>query len=291
MVKLASGLIENVRRTHNSLLLYVPFPRACRVLLNGSASFILLQDAYEPICALLGCVRYHICMKEKQPVAVFDIDGTIFRSSLLIELVEKLIERDIFPRETRAIYATEQYQWLNRQGDYGSYVHKVVDAFGSQLKGIPYADVADVAGEIIEEMKDRVYRYTRDMVKDLKRRGYYLLAISHSPKFIVDGFGYELGFDKAYGIFYTTGASECFTGEIENEDLIMNKGTILRRAVRKENLTLVGSVAVGDTESDLPMLELAETATAFNPNKLLYREARRNGWKVVVERKDVVYEI
>jgi len=30
-------------------------------------------------------------------VAIFDIDGTIFRSSLLIELTDALIQEDIFP--------------------------------------------------------------------------------------------------------------------------------------------------------------------------------------------------
>ncbi|HQU07569.1 MAG: hypothetical protein B7X04_01310 [Parcubacteria group bacterium 21-54-25] len=229
-------------------------------------------------------------MSGKRPVAAFDIDGTIFRSSLLIELVERLIEKGVFPRETRAVYAKEHREWLDRKGDYASYIRKVIDAFGAQLKGVPYGDVADAAGEVIEEMKDRVYRYTRDLVKDLKRRGYYLLAISHSPKFIVDGFGYEMGFDKTYGIFYATGASSAFTGAIEDEELIMNKGTILQRAVHKENLTLDQSVAVGDTESDLPMLELVTTPIAFNPNQLLYREAKRNSWKIVAERKDVVYE-
>lgn len=35
---------------------------------------------------------------EKRPVAVFDIDGTMFRSSLLIELVERLTEKGCSPR-------------------------------------------------------------------------------------------------------------------------------------------------------------------------------------------------
>ena len=229
-------------------------------------------------------------MEKKRPVAAFDIDGTIFRSSLLIELVERLIEREVFSRETRDVYAREHLEWLDRRGDYDVYVSRVVEAFVKQLKGVSYTVVADAAGEIIEEMRGRVYRYTRNLVQELKGKGYYLLAISHSPKFIVDGFGYELGFDKTYGSFFETGATGCFTGNIEDEELIMNKGTILQRAVRKNNLTLTGSVGVGDTESDLPMLELAETSIAFNPNKLLYREAKRNGWKIVVERKDVVYE-
>ncbi len=226
-----------------------------------------------------------------RPVAAFDIDGTIFRSSLLIELVERLIERGIFPESARATYADEELRWLDRKGDYESYIQKVVEVFGAQLKGTPYEEVANLAGEIIEEKKDRVYRYTRDLIRELSAQGYFILGISHSPKFIVDGFGYEHGFDKVYGTFYASGASGNFTGEIEDKELIYNKAAVLQRAVRKEDLSLEGSVVVGDTESDIPMLELAATPIAFNPNKKLYEHAKRRGWKMVVERKDVIYEL
>ena len=227
----------------------------------------------------------------KRPVAVFDIDGTVFRSSLLIELVETLIERGVFPEEAREKYAALQEEWLNRSGEYGPYIKKVVEAFAHHIKGQEYGQVADIAGEIIEAKKLRTYRYTRDLIKELKEAGYFLLGISHSPKFIVDGFGYELGFDKTYGTFYETGASNRFTGTIADEHIIMNKSAILKRAIEKENLTLIGSYGVGDTESDISMLELVETAIAFNPNRSLYRQAKKSGWGVVVERKDVIYEL
>ncbi len=228
---------------------------------------------------------------EKKPVAVFDIDGTIFRSSLLIELVDRLVEKDIFPKEARENYEAAREDWHNRKGEYGPFINKVVISFATYLKGLPYGDVADVAGEIIEEMKFRTYSYTRDLVAELKSNGYYLLAISHSPKFIVDGFGYELGFDKSYGTFYETGATGKFTGEIADEHLIMNKSSILARAVEKQNLTLTGSYGVGDTESDISMLTLCDTKIAFNPNRGLYRHAKQHGWKIIVERKDVIYDI
>ncbi len=227
----------------------------------------------------------------KKPVAVFDIDGTIFRSSLLIELVERLIERGVFPPAARDMYAEEWRLWLDRKGDYEKYIMRVVEAFEKELKGVPYGTVADIAGEIIEEKKHRVYRYTRDLIRDLKKKGYYLLAITRSPRFIADGFGYEFGFDKVYAMFYSTGPSENFTGEVEDADLIMNKAAILTRALRKEDITLEGSVGVGDTESDIPMLEMVETPIAFNPNQKLLTHAKRRGWKIVVERKDVIYEI
>ena len=229
--------------------------------------------------------------QKERPVAVFDIDGTLFRSSLLIELVEELIKREIFPADARKSYETSQLEWLNRKGEYEPFIKKVVQAFGKHAKGAPYGEVADVAGEIIESKKDRTYRYTRDLVDDLKAKGYFLLAISHSPKFIVDGFAYELGFHKSYGTFYETGASNRFTGEIADEHLIMNKSAVLKRAVEKENLTFKNSYGVGDTESDISMLTMVENPVAFNPNRLLYRHAKKHGWPVVVERKDVIYEM
>jgi HAD superfamily hydrolase (TIGR01490 family) len=230
-------------------------------------------------------------MEHKRPVAAFDVDGTVFRSSLLIELVEELVRRDIFPAKARKLYASAHEDWLNRKGEYGPFIQKLVLSFGTYAKGLPYAELADVAGEIIEAKRDRTYRYTRDLIQDLKKQGYYLLAISHSPKFIVDGFAYELGFDKSYGTFYDTGASNRFTGEIVDEHIIMNKAAVFTRALEKEDLTLVGSIGVGDTESDISMLSMVETPIAFNPNRLLYRHAKKHDWKIIVERKDVIYEI
>jgi len=228
---------------------------------------------------------------EKRPVAVFDIDGTVFRWSLFLDLVDKLIENGIFPKETRDAYEDARVKWLDRKGDYQTYVMNAVGVFGKQLKGVPFEDVANAAGEVIEEKKDRVYRYTRDLIKDLKKQGYFLLAISHSPRFIAEGFGFEAGFDKTYGFWYETGPSGNFTGTIQDEDMMRNKAAILQRAVRKEELTLEGSIGVGDTESDIPMLEEVETPIAFNPNQKLLEHARKRGWKVVVERKDVIYEL
>ena len=228
---------------------------------------------------------------DKRPVAVFDIDGTVFRSSLFLELLERLIERDILPKDFRNAYRAEWELWLDRQGEYDAYVEKAVEAFLAHVKGISYDEVTKIAAELISERKNRVYRYTRDLIKDLKQEGYFLLAISHSPRFIVDEFCREAGFDKMYGYFFETGPSGNFTGEVADADVIRNKAAILQRAVRKENLSLEGSVGVGDTEGDIPMLEMVEKPIAFNPNMKLFEHAKKRNWKVVVERKDVIYEL
>jgi HAD superfamily hydrolase (TIGR01490 family) len=230
-------------------------------------------------------------MEEKKPVAIFDVDGTIFRSSLLIQVVSRLIEKKVFPPETRDIYEQEYERWLNREGDYEEYIAAVVQAFVGHLKGVHYSALADAAEEVVEEQWKRVYRYTRDLLKELKSEGYFLLAVSHSPKTVLDKFCPRLGFDKTYGMIYEIGPQDCFTGRVTEEHLILNKAAIVRRAVEKENLTLENSIGVGDTESDIPFLEMVSKPVCFNPNMKLYKTAQRLKWSVVVERKDVIYDL
>lgn len=234
--------------------------------------------------------EYHIAMK-KRPVAVFDIDGTVFRSSLFLELVERLIDGGVFPKKARSMYEKERLLWLDRKGKHERYTEKAVAMFLTHIKGVPMSAVEPIVEDILREKRHRVYRYTRSLIKALKKKGYFLLAVTHSPRFIADLFAYEYGFDKVYGFFYETDQKGTFTGKVMLLDLIRNKDKVLKRAVRKENLTLKGSVGVGDTESDIPMLALVERAIAFNPNKKLYEHAKKKNWKIVVERKDVVYEL
>lgn len=228
---------------------------------------------------------------EKRKVAVFDVDGTIFRSSLLIQLVDKLIEKGAIDRDAQRVYERAHKEWLDREGDYQEYIEAVIKAFRSHLKGLHYGMLADAAEELVNEQWKRTYRYTRDLLKRLKAKGHYLLAVSHSPKTVLDKFCPRLGFNKVYGIVYEIGPQDCFTGNVAEEHLIYNKANILKRAVEKEDLTLAGSIGVGDTESDISFLEMVAEPICFNPNAKLYRYAKRMKWKVVVERKDVVYEL
>lgn len=227
----------------------------------------------------------------KKKVAIFDVDGTIFRSSLLIQLVERLIKNGTFPESARQAYERQQKKWLEREGDYPAYIDAMVRAFKKNLKGVHYSKLVDASEQVVAEQEKYVYRYTRDLLKELKSKGYYLLAISHSPKTILDKFCPRMGFDKAYGTIYEIGPQDLFTGQMVDEHFMYNKAAVVKRAVEKEELTLIHSVGVGDTESDIPFLELVAKPICFNPNARLYTYAKRNAWKVVVERKDVIYEL
>lgn len=226
-----------------------------------------------------------------QKVAFFDVDGTVFRSSLLIELVNDLVGIKVFPADAVSQYEPAFEAWRNREGTYEAYIEEVIKVFLTHLKGVHYGTIADVGRVMVEEQSKHVYRYTRDLIKELKAEEYYLVAISQSPKAILDDFCAEYGFDKVYGRIYDIGPTDRFTGTVAEEHIISNKANIVKRVLADECFTHKGSIAVGDTEGDIPMLEAVERPICFNPNKALYAIAKRNEWPIVVERKDVVYEL
>lgn len=227
----------------------------------------------------------------QKPVAFFDIDGTVFRSSLLIELVDELLAAGIFPAESCEEFEELKQRWQDREGSYEDYISAVIDVFVANLKGVFYGDFADIGRLVVAKRSKRVYRYTRDLIKQLKKEGYFLVAISQSPKTMLDDFCRQYGFDKVYGRIYELGPQDRFLGDVIDEHLISNKANIVARVFEDPNLTRIGSVGVGDTEGDISLLEAVEKPICFNPNKKLLDHAKRMGWPVVVERKDVIYHL
>lgn len=220
-----------------------------------------------------------------RPIAVFDIDGTIFRSSLLIELTNVLIERGVFPKEVEHIYNREYTAWRNREASYEHYINKVVDAFKLHLKGVRVNDLDEAADVVIGNSARETYRYTRDLVKALQNT-HFLIAISKSPDIMVRKFAQHWGFDDYDASVYEH-HDGAYTGVCTTDH--RHKDTVLKNIVAKHGLSLTDSIGVGDSEGDIPLLSTVARPIAFNPNARLFTEAMQRDWQVVVERKDVIY--
>ena len=101
-------------------------------------------------------------------------------------------------------------------------------------------------------------------------------------------------FTKAYEFDISIGETYvckdgAYTGEVLH--VFDRKDEYLRQIIEEHGLTYKGSIGVGDSRSDISMLELVEEPIAFNPEKRLLATAKERGWKVVIERKNVVYEL
>ncbi len=233
-------------------------------------------------------------MKIGEPVklAIFDIDGTIFRSSLVLELVRELVAMNIFPKVAGLEFEKDYQRWLDRKGSYETYIMRVVDVEMRYLNGKTVVDLQKAVKHVLDAQKDRVYRFTRDLITKLKRQGYYMMTISGSPQDIVRPFAQYLGFQTSFGVVLAQERGH-YLGHLEKSDSIRNKDVVLQRYLSETSLhvNLADSVAVGDTEGDISIMEMVGRPIAFNPNRRLLEHARRRGWRIVVERKDAIYDL
>ena len=69
------------------------------------------------------------------------------------------------------------------------------------------------------------------------------------------------------------------------------KHAVLQELIDKHHAGMAGSIAVGDVASDISMLEMVEKPIVFNPERKLFDRAKAKGWKIVIERKNIVYEL
>lgn len=225
-----------------------------------------------------------------RPFAVFDIDGTIIRWQLYHAVSDQLAKDGVIGPEGFQRVKHTRMNWKRRTGEdsFHAYEMELVKVFEEALAGMSEADFSKAVDTVFEEYKDQVYTYTRDLIQVLKKKDYLLFAISGSPEQIVTKLAEYYGFDD-FAATSMPAQDGHFTGHRELS--IGRKPQLLQALIDRHKTSLKGSIAVGDSEGDITMLEMVERPIAFNPSKKLFDQAKKQGWEIVVERKNVVYKL
>jgi HAD superfamily hydrolase (TIGR01490 family) len=227
----------------------------------------------------------------KRPFAVFDIDGTVIRWQLYHALADELARTGhLDPKEFQKVRAARML-WKKRahETSFEEYEKTLVGLVDKAITGIKVEALETACRRVIDEYKDQVYTYTRDLIRELQSQNYLLFAISASQAQIVELIAGYYGFDDFGGSEYEV-KDGYFTGR---KELLVSesKPEFLKQLVNRHKAGWQGSYAVGDSESDIPMLESVEQPIAFNPTKKLFQHASEQRWKIVLERKNMVYEL
>jgi HAD superfamily hydrolase (TIGR01490 family) len=222
--------------------------------------------------------------------AVFDIDGTLFRSGLYREVFYELTKMGAVPQEMIEASTLKLREWRHRvHGNaFEEFELVMVNAMESTLPHLRISDYEEAARRVIEKRADNVYVYTRELIRRLKTEGYFLIAISGSQHEMVEPFAQKYGFDVWVGQEWERG-KEFFTGKRTYTHT--GKDKILRKLISDYDLSLHASYAIGDSNGDIGMLSLVDHPIAFNPTHELFEKAQLNNWKIVIERKNVSYEL
>ncbi|MEZ6209226.1 MAG: HAD-IB family phosphatase [Candidatus Paceibacterota bacterium] len=226
-------------------------------------------------------------MAEKKPVLITDLDGTFIRTSMHEMLMHRLFELGIFSQELAKRYFYFKERWKNRE-EHDSFVQferSSVDIMVNNLAGNDFKKIKSISDEIIDSSWNYTYVFPRWLYYEAKIAGYSIGAISHSPDFMVERFSQKHEFDFWSGSRYEVDNEGKFTKNITTTD---KKITVRKLVKKSDNYTIDGSIALGDTMSDVPMFEASYFPICFNPTLALAKEAKKKNWIIVQERKDTI---
>ncbi|WP_346928788.1 HAD-IB family hydrolase [Clostridium sp.] len=215
--------------------------------------------------------------------AFFDIDGTIYREGLITEVFKKiikyeLVEEDKWYNEVRPAFS----KWDIRQGDYDTYLLKMIDVYIEATKGLSKEHIEHIARNVINQKGDRVYTFSRDKIK-----WHMELVREMAGKYEMDDFR---------GTIYKADNYGKYTGEIIPMWDSVSKENALMELKEKYDIDLSESYAYGDTSGDLTMFKSVGKPYAINPtkeliSKIIEDEEVKKKINLIVERKDVIYKL
>lgn len=225
----------------------------------------------------------------KRKIAVFDIDGTLYRWQLFHELVEELTIVDVFPSNTFRSIDSAWNDWRGGTISFHSYEMLVVETLLKYLPLIPVTTFEAACDKVVEQSGHKLHAFPKALIADLKARGYVIAAISGSQQELLDRFGKRHGLDLMIGALYERQNGH-FTGK-ELRRTVGHKAELLQRLIQEHNLTMDESVGIGDSDGDIDLLAVVAQPIAFNPSEGLFQAAKDNRWPIVIERKNIAYKM
>ena len=229
--------------------------------------------------------------------AFFDIDGTLYRDSLLIEHFKKLLKYEVLDQALWHNNIKAAYQnWQKRRGNYDDYLLELTDIYVESLRGLDRSQMEFVTNQVIELKGDKVYMFTRNRIHWHKEQGHKVFFISGSPDYLVHKMAEHYGITDCVGTRYFLDEQNRYTGEVSRMWDAASKEKALDKFVLQYEIDLPGSYAYGDTNGDLSMFEKVGHPVAINPTRELLIHLRKDPVlsqkvEVVVERKDVIYRL
>ncbi len=229
--------------------------------------------------------------------AFFDIDGTLFRNSLMIQHFKKLIKYEVIDESVWHTKIKRTYrEWQRRHGDFEDYLEELADVYVEGLKGVNKNHIDFIASQVINLNGDKVYKYSRSRIKWHKKQNHKIFFVSGSPDFLVSKMAEKYGVKLFRASEYIVDSNNNFTGEIKKMWDSENKQKVINEFVEKYNVDLSKSYSYGDTQGDISMLKIVKNPIAINPNKELLQQIKDDSYLckntiVIVERKDIVYRL
>lgn len=185
---------------------------------------------------------------------VFDWDGTLRSGITTLSWFEFLV-----PFIPKAQTSADQmrhllYDYKSNKVNYPYLVKHAGELCASCVADMSVGEVTSLATLFVEVDRDNLYKFSAAVLDAAKRRGYTTFIISGAPTEILVAYSSMLSVDKAFGLEIKR------IGDTYSDAVSANFGLTEQKKEAVAGIIASGfdiALAVGNSESDLPLLEHA----------------------------------
>lgn len=179
-------------------------------------------------------------MRKLQKLLISDVDGTVYRGSLLLGFYAYLVEKGCMEG------SDELTAWSNDKKN-DLLIKLSAEKFRGKLIGIDRELIKSKAEVFISTIKRTdTYEKSISMIEKAKNEGREIILLSGSPKFLIRPFAKMLGV-KSYATIFETCEDNKFNGEVQPMWARENKDGIIKDYIMKKGFyTLEDSIGLGD---------------------------------------------
>ncbi|WP_442942943.1 HAD family hydrolase [Nocardia sp. NBC_01503] len=213
--------------------------------------------------------------------AFFDVDNTMVQGASIVHFARGLAARKYFKTSDLVDIAWKQVKFRvtgkENSADMSSGKERALEF----IAGRPTAELAALGEEIYDEIiADKIWPGTRALAQMHLDAGQQVWLVTATPVELAQVIAKRLGLTGALG---TVAESHdgVFTGRLVGDILHgLGKAHAVRTLAIREGLNLKRCTAYSDSHNDVPMLSLAGTAVAINPDADLREVAKNRGWEI-----------
>lgn len=210
-------------------------------------------------------------------LALFDFDNVIYRGHSVFDIIQTQ-EKDRFIQPVVWKVVEEQLQrYKSKEASYKEAADKMLSAWAKALEGKSYQSVLDYVQSYFKNNPDKFFGWFEAINKILSK-SHDIFIISTNYQFIAEAVVNRF---RLHGYISSVAEVEngLFTGQLQ-KSLAGNKGEVLTTL---KSYPKNDSVAVGDSENDIDMLERVDNPICFQPDEKLKMVAQQEGWKLADE--------
>lgn len=213
--------------------------------------------------------------------AFFDVDNTMMMGASIFHFARGLASRKYFTSSDLAEFAWQQikYRVIGKESSGG--IAAAREHTLSFVEGRSMDKLVELGEEIYDDlMADKIWAGTRALADMHLQAGQRVWLVTATPQELAQIIARRLGLTGALG---TVAEHEdgVLTGRLVGELLHGKaKAHAVRALAAREGLDLRRCTAYSDSANDVPMLSVAGTAVAVNPDAGLRDIARQRGWEI-----------